>query len=598
MGKLVLSALILAGCLLGQAQAPPPKNEVIVVTGSFEPIPLEEADRAVRSIDVKQLELVSNTFADFLHLDSSLDLRQRAPGAVQSDLSIRGGAFGQTLILLNGVRLNDAQSGHHNLDIPVAVESIDKVEILKGSGSTLYGSDAIGGVVNFITRTPEASELRLRTAIGNFGVNQERGVLTFAGKRATEQLTFSRDFSSGFQPDRDYRNLSLASNTHLLTSLGATDITLANNDRPFGADQFYGNYNSWERTRTWFGAIRQGLGDNTEASFAYRRHTDLFVLYRDRPEVFTNRHAVDGIQAALRRHDTLARNVTLHYGVEGYRDAIDSNNLGHHDRGRGAGYAALDVRALKRFSFTAGVREEIYGKQNSQLSPSVSGGYWLSPAIKLRASVSRAFRLPSYTDLYYHDPANVGSPDLRPEKAWSYEGGLDWTLPAHLRAEVTVFRRNETDGIDYVRNSPADIWRATNFQHLAFTGVEASVQRQFGTAGTLALQYTGIRGIADAVSGAFSKYAFNYPIHSGLVSCQGFLPGHILARTRVGVLERFARDPYAVVDVYVASTRGRFHPFIQLTNLTDTGYQEIFGVAMPGRGIVGGVEFTAFTVRK
>ena len=581
-----------------QPDPPPKKVEVVVVTGYFEPIPLEEADRAVRSIDVRNLELVSNTFADFLRLDSSLDLRQRAAGGLQSDLTIRGGSFGQTLILLDGLRLNDAQSGHHNLDIPVPVESIEKVEILKGSGSTRYGSDAVGGVVNFITRAPEASELRLRVAGGNFGVNQQRGVLAFAGTAVTEQLTFSRDFSSGFQPDRDYRNLSLASNTHLLTAIGATDITLANNDRPYGADQFYGNYNSWERTRTWFASIRQSLGEKTEASFAYRRHTDLFVLNRDRPEVFTNRHAVEGFQAALRRSDALARNVTVHYGVEGYRDSIDSNNLGYHDRARGAGYAALDVRAMKRFSFNAGLREEVYGKVRSQLSPSVSGGYWLSSAIKLRAGVSRAFRLPSYTDLYYHDPANVGSPNLRPEKAWSYEGGVDWTIRPKLKGEVTIFRRNETDGIDYVRYSAADIWRATNFQRIAFSGVEASLKRELGPGSLLELQYTGLHGAQSALAGAFSKYSFNYPIHSGLAGWQGFLPGRILARARAGVVERYGRDPYGLVDLYAASTRGRIHPFVQLTNVTDTAYEEIFGVSMPGRAIVAGIEFTVFTSRK
>ena len=93
-------------------------------------------------------------------------------------------------------------------------------------------------------------------------------------------------------------------------------------DRPFGADQFYGNYNSWERTKTWFAGARQGLGERTQASFAFRRHTDLFVLYRDRPEVFTNRHAVESWQAAVRRNDPRGQNIRLHYGVEGYRDAL------------------------------------------------------------------------------------------------------------------------------------------------------------------------------------------------------------------------------------------------------------------------------------
>ena len=199
------------------ADEPPKKRETVIVTGTYDPLPLEEADRPVRSIDVRSISLVSNTFADLLKLDSSLDLRQRAPNGVQGDLSIRGGSFGQTLILLDGLRLNDVQSGHHNLDIPAPLEAISSIEILKGSGSTLYGSDAVGGVVNFITRAPESSEMRLRSAVGNFGTNQQRADLSYAASRWSEQLTFSRDFSTGFMPNRDYRNLSLASRTSMTT---------------------------------------------------------------------------------------------------------------------------------------------------------------------------------------------------------------------------------------------------------------------------------------------------------------------------------------------------------------------------------------------
>ncbi|MGH9631997.1 MAG: TonB-dependent receptor plug domain-containing protein, partial [Bryobacteraceae bacterium] len=544
---------------------------------------------------VESLQLVSNTFADLLRLDSSLDLRQRAPNGIQSDLSIRGSTFGQTLVLLDGLRLNDVQSGHHNLDIPVPLESVARIEILKGSGSTLYGSDAVGGVVNFITETPEASEIRLRSAIGNFGVNQQRGVLSYVNTDFSQQLTFSRDFSSGFIPNRDYRNLSLGSRTHLSSRAGETDVILGHSDRPFGAEQFYGNFNSWERTKTWFAALRQAFGAKTEASFAFRRHTDLFVLYRDRPQVFTNRHAVESFQAALRRREELGPNTRLHYGFEGYRDAIVSNNLGQHDRARGAAYAALDMRALKRFSLSIGAREEIYGSRNHQFSPSISGGFWVAPALKLRAAVSRAFRLPTYTDLYYHDPANLGSPDLRPERAWSYEGGFDWNLHGLLRGGVTVFHRREKDGIDYVRRSPNDIWRATNFQSLRFTGFEASVAANLARSNLFEFQYTRLKGARQALDGVFSKYVFNYPVHSGIASWQVLLPGGIAARTRIGALQRLARDAYAVVDFYAARTRGRVHPFIQITNLTDTVFEEIFGVPMPGRALVVGLELKVFT---
>ena len=110
----------------------------------------------------------------------------------------------------------------------------------------------------------------------------------------------------------------------------------------------------------------------------------------------------------------------------GRRDSINSTNLGNHSRGRGAGYAALDIRALKRFSFSFGGREELYAGFGSQFSPTAAAGVWLHERVKLRASASRAFRIPTYTDLYYSDPRTLGNPNLKPESAWSYEAGLDW----------------------------------------------------------------------------------------------------------------------------------------------------------------------------
>ncbi len=337
-----------------------------MVTGTWEPIPLEEADRAIRVINTSDLRLTSSTFFDLLKLDPSLDLEERSPNGIQADLSIRGSSFGQILILLDGLRLNDAQSGHHNLDFPLALDAISQVQILHGTGSIFYGSDAIGGVVNFITRQPEASEMLLRAGIGNFGQNQERGVLSLVNGPLAEQLTFSRDFSTGFIPDRDYRDLSLASVTHWTNRLGATGLTLALSDRPFGADQFYGPYPAWERTRGWYAALHQTLGKKTEVDLAARRHTDLFVLFRDQPWIYTNRHALDSYQASLRRTDDVTGAIKVHYGAEGFRDLIASANcsgesafvaaacgpaLGDHQRTWGAGYFSIDARSLRRFSF-------------------------------------------------------------------------------------------------------------------------------------------------------------------------------------------------------------------------------------------------------
>jgi len=561
-----------------------------VVTGTFEPLSLEEMDRALRVLPVRDNLLLLNSIADALRLDPSLDLEERAPDGVQTDLSIRGSNFEQTLVLLNGQRLNDAQSGHHDMDIPMPLEAVSRIEVMRGSGSTLYGSDASGGVVNIITAPPEGWEMRLRIAFGNFGTNQERLALSGGTAAISEQLSFARDFSTGFIPDRDYRNLQLSSTTQIESSLGAGNANLAYMDHPFGADQFYGPYNSWEDTKTWFAGFDQALGGSTTADFSYRRHSDLFVLLRDDPQVYTNHHSDESYQADLRRHETLFRNATLFYGVAALHESIVSNNLGDHSRSRAAAYADLDFRALRRFSLSLGVREEVYRKWSGEFCPTAAGGYWLSRGVKLRASASRAFRIPTYTDLYYSDPANAGNPHLRPERAWTYEGGLDWTSGSHWRGDLTVFERRERDGIDYYRASPADLWQALNIDNLEFTGVEAALRFIPGRGQTLDFRYSLLHGVQDTVAVGETKYAFNYPVHSGVVSWQAALAGGVVLRTRLGVLDRRAQGVYGLWDLYAAETRGRVHPFFQVTNVTATSYREIQGVEMPGRALSGGLE--------
>src|SRR5262249_1399823 len=125
--KLSFAFALGLGSLLAQEK---PAQESIIVTGTAGPIPLAEADRDVSVIAIpeKQRPLYYSWF-DLLQLDPALDLQPRALGGFQGDLSIRGATFGQTLILLNGMRINDVQTGHFNLDVPVPIEMISGVEV-------------------------------------------------------------------------------------------------------------------------------------------------------------------------------------------------------------------------------------------------------------------------------------------------------------------------------------------------------------------------------------------------------------------------------------------------------------------------------------
>lgn len=576
--------------LLGfHAAAQTSQQQQVVVTGTYTPVPLDEVDRTVNTLSIGQSPAVFRNVMDALQSDPAVDVQQRAPG-IQGDLSIRGSTFGETLVLVNGLRLNDAQTAHNNLDLPFPFEAIQRIEVLEGTGSTLYGADALGGAVNFITAPPGYCELRLGAAAGNFGTNAQNGELNVLQGALTEQLTFNRELSTGFLPDRDYRSLALGSESTWKSTVGLTDLLLGLTDRPFGAAGFYGNYPSWERTKGWFLGLNQQLGKNTTVSFAFIRRTDLYDLFRYQPWIYQNDHITVSWQASLRRHHQVASNTAIYYGAEGYRDSIHSNNLGRHTRDRGAAYASFDARALRRFSFNAGAREEVFTGGQHVFTPSLAGGYWLTSRLKLHGDAGSAFRLPTFTDLYYSDPTTAGNPNLRPEHAWSVEGGLYVGL-GRESLDVVVFRRFDRDVIDYVRANANDIWHAENIDDLDFTGVQATLRLQLSSSQHLDLQYAGLHGSEAALHGEQSEYVFEYPVESGTLSWSGAVPDtRILAHVRIGVLQRYGRDAYPLIEASASRQFGHVKPYIQLSNLTNTAYEEIPGVPMPGRSYLAGVE--------
>jgi iron complex outermembrane receptor protein len=567
------------------------RTEVVVVTGTFVPSPLSENDRAVQSLDTRENPLLFGAAVDYLRLDPAVDLQERAPDGVQSDLSILGSTFAETLVLLNGLRMNDAQTAHHDMDIPVPLEAISRIEILHGAGSTFYGDDAMGGAVNFITTPAKATEIRLLAGVGNQGFNQEHILASFLIHDWSEMIAADRDFSTGFMPDRDFRSSSASSETRFNTVLGETDVLFAGSDRPYGANQFYGDFPSWERTKNWFASAQQDLGKQTSAAFGYRRHSDEFVLFRNDPAIYENNHIDQSWQGALRRHQGLGENTTLSYGAEGEGDSIASNNLGQHARNREAIYGNLDFRALRRFSFSAGGREEFFSGGTRVFTPTVAGGVWLKSKLKLRASVSRGFRLPTYTDLYYSDPANVGNPRLKPESAWSADAGADWTPSTRISAGITFFQRWDRNVIDYVQFAPSQPFQATNIDQLHFTGEEADTTFHLPREQQIQLAYTFLHGNHGPLpAGEVSRYVFNYPSHEASFSWIGSWRQWVIARTRVGVIQRFQQGAYPVWDLAIARKSGIVRPYVQLSNLANTGYEEIPGVLMPSRSVIGGFE--------
>ena len=469
---------------------------------------------------------------------------------MQADLSIRGASFGKTLVLLNGMRLNDPQSGHHNMDIPVPLESVERVEVMRGSGSTLYGADAVGGVINIITEPPAdhgippAHRTRQR---------RHQPAARLARHRRQESLRATLFLARFFfrlpaRPRLSQSAISPPSHA-LATDIGNGSINLAYMDHPFGADQFYGNFNSWEDTKTWFAGVQQAFGAKTTASFSFRRHSDLFVLYRDRPEVFTNHHSDESYQlasAAARRCPPPLRSTTAWRGCTNPSSAIISATT---RAAAAAAYAAADFRALKRFSLTISAREELYRSFSAAFTPTVAAG-----CLALAAVEAPRLHQPRLPHSELHRPLLS-----RPRQSWAIptcvrrapgltKAGVDWVPSARIRGDLTLFERRERDGIDYYRTSATDIWRALNIQNLNFKGWEAALRwtpslhahRRFPFYRNCTARRT------QSPRASPSTRSTTRP-RVGVFGWQITPRGNFVLRTRVGVIERLERSPYAAV---------------------------------------------------
>jgi iron complex outermembrane receptor protein len=567
--------------------------ESIRVSTTVEPLPLAESNRSVEVLSPREMPLGTDSAVDLLRTDPSLNVQARGAEGVQADLSIRGTTFEQSLILINGLRVNDPETGHLNLDIPVPLDAVTRIDILHGSGSTFYGSDAIGGAVNLLTGEPVPGlTIVARSGAGNYGSLENHLRAAYSAGPFAEQMTASRDTSDGFIVDRNYASNALASETWLKSKPGTTDILLATSDRPYGANLFYGPYNSWERTKGWLASIQQQLGAHTAASFGYRRHSDLFVLFADRPAIYENNHITTSYEAALRRADELGRNTTLAYGLEEDGDTIHSNSLGKHARNQGAGYANLSLRSLGRFSLSIGAREEVLSSKGLVFSPSAAAAFTLTKTIRLRASAGHGFRLPTYVDLNYSDPTTIGNPNLKPESSWSYEGGADWT-PTNGRLTLTAagFRLNEKNAIDYAKLLPVtsgEKWQAVNVPTLDITGAEASARIRLAAKQQLQLSYTANHS-GNLPANYLSEYAFNYAAQNAIFAYTGSF-GQVTVHTQVNIVQKTTQTAYPLWDIDVARNTGAVRPYLCLLNVSNTGYTEIPQVPMQGRTIMGGMQ--------
>jgi iron complex outermembrane recepter protein len=562
-------------------------RQTVVVTAAARPVELGSVTRLMTVITREQIErLPVYSVADVLRLASSVDVRMRGVHGVQSDFAVRGANFGQMLVLVDGVRLNDAQSGHHNGDIPVPLDAVERIEVLYGPGSALFGADAFGGTVNVITRRA-VEQPSLTVQGGSFGLAAGRGQVGFERGAVREALSVSADRSSGFMYDRDFKTTIVRSRT----SLGdASGLSFSHLWKEFGANNFYGgNAPSREWTNQTLLAADHRFADvagwSTSANASYRTHGDRFLFNQLQPQLSDNRHRTHAVLGAFSGARRVGSIGTITVGVEGGGDWIRSTNLGDHSIARVSGFGEWRQEIGPRTQIDGTLRVDRYNEFGTSWSPSAGIGWWPSPMLRLRASAGRAFRVPTFTERYYSDPANLARAEVGPETAWAGEGGADLLIPGGWILQATMFGRADADVIDWLRQTAADRWQTYNIRDVDTRGVELGVRRTLASGSMILAEYTALDIDAAAVN-QLSKYVLDYAPHSFVAAAAIPLPGGFSAAPRLEYRRRSRSTgtfDYVLLDARVGKRIGRnFELFVDGINLLDESYQEIAGVAMPG----------------
>jgi outer membrane cobalamin receptor len=580
-----LITLVVVASPHATAQQPGPHDQV-VVTANVYPVPFENLSRSVTVITRDEISrLPVHSIAGVLEYASAVDVRSRVPFGLQSDISIRGSSYSQVLILVDGVRINDSQTAHHNADFPVALQDVERIEILHGAGSSLFGADASGGIINILTRRDTGS-LQASATAGAFGLLDAGFGARFRKAGIQESLSASASRSSGFMYDRDFSSLVFSSRTEI----GKSSIYVSHRSDHFGANGFYGPAPSSEWEDQSMVSFERHLDATAVLRGYYRTHGDRFLYDIRDPGHNENTHRTHAAGVSAKSQWSLADTVTLSAGAEAGADTIRSSNLGDHSFCRMSLFGELQWKPARAITIDPGLRWDHYSNFGSAASPSLSASWWISGRAKLRSSVAHAFRIPTFTELYYRDPNNEGDPTIQPEKAWSADAGVDVFPAKDWMASLTVFSRDERDVIDWVRRSTAAQWRTANIRRLRTRGVEMGLEYSPSSRAHLALHYTQMDTGAGSID-FFSKYVLDYARHAWTASGRLQLPLALTGAQKLTYRKHADGRAYWIVDLRLERRFGHFTAVSDLLNALNSRFQEVPGVDMPGRWFTAGLRF-------
>lgn len=558
-------------------------------------IPISSLAKSVNVLQKTDLKSIpQQSLPEILNNISGVDVRQRGPIGVQADIGIRGGSFDQTLILLNGFKLNDPQTGHHVLNVPIVSEALEKVEVIKGSAARTFGSNAFSGAVNFVTRVPDSKFVSVGLMAGDFGLYSLNAFLALPGESFGQSIGISKSSSSGFNENSDFDIYQAFYQSKIKVKQGNINFLTGYVNRNFGAKSFYvPNSKEFESIETSFMGLNYELQKGNwyiKPQIYWRYNFDDYRYLRERPDFFRNRHFTNVYGAELHSSYKSKLGKTA-LGFEFRHESILSNNLGERERNNIGLFAEHKALLFNKVLINPGIYLNWFSDYQMAAYPGLDVSYNILKNWHLYGNAEKALRLPTYTDLYYKGRENIGNDKLLPEEAISYELGLKYQKN-NLSASMAYFNRTSNNLIDWIKTGNAVLWQPQNLNKVFFDGFEAEINlKKWMIFSNLYIGYTYINAEIIQEKNYLSRYSLSHIRNQVVTRFENKIYKNFYSAVSFRYVERIQFLDYSVTDLKIGYRRKNWDIYTEATNVFNTEYLESGFVEMPLRWFRVGVNY-------
>lgn len=561
-----------------------------------------------------------------------LDIRQRGTGGVQSDISIRGGSFDQVLVLLNGVNITNPQTGHYNLDIPISLADVERIEVLQGSAARVLGTNAFSGAINIVTEQPERKKISTQITMGSYNTTSQNVSLGYNIKNFGIFTTGSHSQSDGYINNTDYNISNIFLHlTQKTSKIGKFELQGGFQHKAYGANGFYSlDYpNQFDQTGTFFTSLNWSFQYKKWAFNAHtywRQHHDWFELFRDfedapswyknhnyhQTDIFGGKTTASYLSSAGKftlgidiRNEHIFSNVLGEKMKDTRPVTFNKNSIFTHEANRLLSGAFADYsKKFNRFFLSVGGAISHTEKFGAKYYGGIDLGYEINNYLRIFSTFNTAVRLPTFTDLYYKSATQLSNPDLQPETSKTVELGMKYSKEKWA-VDICGFYRMGSNIIDWVRQPDSIRWESKNLTNINAIGGDISFSYKFDSRffKNTSISYSYLH-LDKMAKGFDSKYALDYLKHKLQISLHHNIykklsvswKGSMLDRSgdysnhKTGEMKEYL--PVFLLDGKLMWTERRFSFFAEVNNILNTQYADYGGLPQPGINLNAGVKLS------